>query len=118
MWRGLVALVIFDLAGELLAHAGVPLPGPVLGLAALLVFLMTKDSAPRGLDGAADSVLRHLPLYFVPAAVGALYLAPRLATEAVPIAVALVVSTLVGLAVAGWLFQWLAKRGARPADAA
>lgn len=118
MWRGLIVLLIFDVAGELLAHAGVPLPGPVLGLAALLAWLMVKESAPRGLDGAAEVMLRHLSLFFVPAAVGALYLTPRLAGEALPIVMALVVSTLVGLAVAGWLFQRLARRGAAPAEAA
>jgi holin-like protein len=110
MWRGFVVILLFQLGGELLARAGVPVPGPVLGMAALLAWLMARRSAPRGLDDASSLLLRHLALFFVPAAAGAFYLAPRLAGEAVPIVVAVVISTLVGLVVAGFVFQWVAKR--------
>jgi holin-like protein len=119
MWRGLVVLLIFDVAGELVVRgAGLPLPGPVLGLAALLVWLMVRKQAPRGVDDGAELMLRHLSLFFVPAAVGALYLTPRLAAEAVPILVSLVVSTLVGLVVAAWVFARLARRRGATAESA
>ena len=110
MWRGLLVILLFQLGGELVARAGVPVPGPVLGMAALLAWLMTRPSAPRGLDDAADLLLRHLMLFFVPAAVGAFCLWPRMASEALPIVVAIFVSTFVGLLVGGFVFQWLAKR--------
>lgn len=113
MVRGFVVIVLFQLGGAALARAGVPLPGPVLGMAALLAWLMARGAVPRGLDDAADLLLRHLALFFVPAAVGAFVLLPRLAGQLVPIVVAVVASTFVGLLVAGFVFQWLARRWRR-----
>lgn len=109
MWRGLVLLALFDGGGELLAHAGVPLPGPVLGMAALLATLVLVRRQVAGLDDAADFLLRHLMLFFVPATVGAVALVPSLRQTLVPIGVALVGSTLLGLVVAAAVFQRLAR---------
>jgi holin-like protein len=113
VWRGVFVLLSFDVSGELLARAGgVALPGPVLGMAGLLAWLLFRGKSPDGLDPVADFLLRHLSLFFVPATVGALYLVATLAREAVAILVALSVSTLVGLVVAGWVFERVDKRGA------
>ncbi len=109
MVQGALVLVLFDVGGELLAHAGVPLPGPVLGMVGLLLWLLLRGRAPAGVDAVADLLLRHLSLFFVPATVGALFLLPTMAPAAVPIVVALVVSTLLGLVVAGSVFEWVAR---------
>ena len=109
MWRGLVVLALFDAGGELLAHAGVPVPGPVLGMAALLAALMLRRKTVAGLDSAADFLLRHLALFFVPATVGAIALVPSLQGLLVPISAALVGSTVIGLVVAAFVFHLLAK---------
>ncbi|MEO6954018.1 MAG: CidA/LrgA family protein [Polyangia bacterium] len=108
MWRGLLVLALFDAGGELLARAGVPVPGPVLGMGALLAFLMLRERV-SGLDAAADFLLRHLALFFVPATVGAIALIPSLRHTLVPIGVALVASTLIGLVIAAVVFQLVAK---------
>lgn len=108
MWRGLFVLALFDMGGELLSRAGVPLPGPVLGMAALLSFVLLRKEV-RGLDAAADFLLRHLALFFVPATVGAIALSSSLADALLPVGVALIVSTLVGLAVGAVVFQLVAR---------
>lgn len=48
----------------LLIHA--PLPGPILGLFALLACLAAKLLAPARLRQGANLILRHLLLFFIP----------------------------------------------------
>ena len=50
-------------------HLGLPVPGSVIGLAALLVLLLTGGVAPRWIKAGADWLLSDLLLFFVPAAV-------------------------------------------------
>jgi holin-like protein len=95
-----------------------PVPGPVVGLALLLATLALR---PAGLDAIKPTVqglLQHLSLLFVPAGVGVMQHLQRLGDEALAIGVALVLSTLVGLAVSAWtmvwLMRWQARRGGEP----
>ena len=86
-------------------------------MALLLVALRLRDArdaaaeAPLGV--AADGLARHLSLLFVPAGVGVMLHAARLADEGAALAVALVVSTILALAATGLTFQWLLRRAAR-----
>ncbi|MGG1945239.1 CidA/LrgA family protein [Trinickia sp. NRRL B-1857] len=50
-------------------HLGLPIPGGVIGLAALLVLLFTGGVAPRWVKAGADWLLSDMLLFFVPAAV-------------------------------------------------
>ncbi|CAG0968806.1 hypothetical protein BURK1_01111 [Burkholderiales bacterium] len=114
---GLTWLLVFQSAGEAIAVAtGLPVPGPVIGMALLLVAQRVRQgrdaeaSAPLGV--AADGLARHLSLLFVPAGVGVMLHATRLADEGAALAVALVASTLLALAAAALTFQALARRTA------
>jgi holin-like protein len=69
------------------ATASDPAEGPVAG-----------TSVPAGLAVAADGLLKHLSLLFVPAGVGVMLHASRLADEWLAIAVALVASTVAAIA--------------------
>jgi holin-like protein len=69
--RGLTWLVLFQLLGTAINHLFVPiLPGPIIGLVLLLVFLMVRGEVGEPLSEAASSLLRYLPLLLVPPAVG------------------------------------------------
>jgi holin-like protein len=112
---GLTWLLVVQCAGEAVAHAtGASVPGPVLGMAILLVALRLRDGrgaapdAPLGV--AADGLARHLSLLFVPAGVGVMLHASRLAHEAGALAAALIGSTVLALATAALTFQWLVRR--------
>lgn len=50
-------------------HLGLPVPGGVIGLAALLVLLLTGGVAPGWVKAGADWLLTDMLLFFVPAAV-------------------------------------------------
>ena len=111
---GLTWLLVFQSAGEALALAtGAPVPGPVVGLALLLVALRLRDGRDTAADAplgvAADGLAKHLSLLFVPAGVGVMLHAARLVDEGAALAVALVAT--------GLTFQWLLRRAARDGQA-
>jgi len=107
----LSTLILFQLAGEVVARAaGLPVPGPVLGFVLLSVALLASPGLRRAIAPTANTLLSHLSLLFVPAAVGIVQLLPRLRAEAVPIAVALLISTWAGMAVTALVFRAVAAR--------
>jgi holin-like protein len=65
---------------------------------------------PAPLLQTADTLLANLGLLFVPAGVGVVIYGPVLASNWVPIALAVLVGTLVGIAVTGRLAQALLWR--------
>jgi holin-like protein len=116
--QALTVLVVCQFAGELAAQmTGVPIPGPVLGMLLLLGGLIWREHAGRKgpdaeLKAAAHGLLGNLSLLFVPAGVGVVAQLDVLAKSWLPLTVAIVVSTFLGLLVTGWVMQHLAD----PAD--
>lgn len=109
---GVTWLLVFQSLGEALVRlAGLPLPGPVAGMGLLAAVLTVRGRIPDALATAADGLARHLSLLFVPAGVGVMLYVRPLAQEWLPIVVALVVSTMLAIAVAAIVFARLAARG-------
>ena len=109
----LTLILCCELAGELLVAAmGWAVPGPVIGMLLLFVGLLIRGSVPDDLGAVGDTLLTHLSLLFVPAGVGILLHARQLADELLPIAVALILSTMLTIAVTGVLMNWLGGRTA------
>ncbi|HVY98073.1 MAG TPA: CidA/LrgA family protein [Dongiaceae bacterium] len=116
-----VAVILFcQLAGEAVVRAaGLPLPGPVLGMALLFLLLVARDQlAARGarrlggnaIENVGRVLLANLSLLFVPAGVGVVQRLDVLARYGLPLIVALVVSTVAALLVAVGVFRLLARR--------
>jgi holin-like protein len=103
----LTIILLCQLLGEVVARGlGWPLPGPVLGMLFLLVFLSLRDRIRtkipefgRVLDSTGKGLLAHLSLLFIPASVGVVQRLDVVADYGVGLAVALVVSTFVTLVV-------------------
>jgi putative effector of murein hydrolase LrgA (UPF0299 family) len=92
--RGLTWLVLFQLLGTALNHLFIPvLPGPIIGLLLLLVYLLVwpGQRAPER----SGRLLRYLPLLLVPPAVGVMVYAADIAADFWAIAGALVLSLLI-----------------------
>src|SRR5664279_312096 len=114
---GFTWLLVFQCAGEALVRlAGLPIPGPVAGLAVLFAVLLLLPEVPGALATAAEGLARHLSLLFVPAGVGVMAYFARIADEWLPIAVALLVSTLFAIAATALTFAWLVRRSQRPQE--
>jgi holin-like protein len=109
MIGGLVQILFFQGLGELVSKLVVPLiPGPVIGLILLLAYLAIRKAVPQGVDIVASTLVTHLGLLFVPAAVGVVLFWPQLKAQAVPVAVALVVSVVLTIAVPALLLRMMA----------
>lgn len=104
MISGLLWLLVCQLVGEVAVRlVDAPVPGPVVGMLLLFVLLRARRAGDdASVVRAGDGLLRHLQLLFVPAGVGVVAYAATLRDEALPIAVAVVGSWLLGLAVVGW----------------
>ena len=110
MIPALATLLVFQLLGEAaVLLTGAPVPGPVVGLALLLLALLLRPRSVEAIKPTAQGLLQHLSLLFVPAGVGVMHL-QRLGDEALAIGVALVLSTLLGLAAAAGTMLWLMRR--------
>jgi holin-like protein len=100
-----------QLVGELfIATTGLPVPGPVVGMAILFLGLLVRGSVPEDLGKVADTLISNLSLLFVPAGVGVMLHAGLIAAELVPITVALVLSTILTIAATGICMSWLGAR--------
>lgn len=116
---GLVVLILGQLAGEALvgllrlAAPGVELPGPVLGMILLLVFLMLRRREVGPLISVANGLLGMLSLLFVPSAVGIMQHAELIRTWGFQLLVAVVTSTLLTLLVTVGAFLATEKLMAR-----
>ena len=111
--RGLTWLVLFQLIGTATNHLFLPfLPGPIIGLLLLLIFLIGRGQVGEPLSLAASSLLRYLPLLLVPPAVGVMVYAKDIAADFWAIVGALVLSLLLSMAFAGVLMQRMVKRHA------
>lgn len=108
--RGLVVLLLCQSLGEVLSRAfAMPLPGPVLGML-LCLALLAWPALREPVGAAAEPLLQHLSLLFVPVGVGVIVHLDRIASQAAALVVALLASTLCGLAVTAVVLQALLGR--------
>ncbi|MFK7963260.1 MAG: CidA/LrgA family protein [Burkholderiaceae bacterium] len=113
--RFLTLILLCQLAGELVGKGVLSsVPGPVLGMVILFTGLMVKGSVPVGLTETASFILRYLSLLFVPAGVGIMLHFRLLGEDWPAVAVALVVSTLITIAVTAKVMTWLNRSGSEP----
>ncbi len=100
MLRAFAILLLFQCFGEGLSFAlQLPVPGPVIGMLLLFGFLVLRPAAVEAVESTAFELLRHLSLLFVPAGVGIMVLANKIRGEWLAIGVAVVVSTMLTIAV-------------------
>lgn len=101
MITGFIALLCCQLLGEFAVRVlDVPIPGPVVGMVLLLVVLLIRrPERTAGVVRAADGLLRHLQLLFIPAGAGIVAYLAVLGASWLPVLCGLVVSWLAVLVV-------------------
>ena len=111
MISALTLLLLCQLAGEIVARLlSLPLPGPVIGLVLLAAGLAVRGKVPDNVRAVATGILRNLALMFVPASVGIITQTHVLAANGPALALALVVSTVITMAVTALVFRWATLR--------
>lgn len=119
MLRGLTWLVLFQLFGTAIQALCLPmLPGPIIGLLLLFIYLAWRGEVSASVQEAAGSLLRYLPLLLVPPAVGMMAYAEAIAADFWAIVGALLLSLLISVAFVGWLMQRLIERQAHRGEEA
>jgi holin-like protein len=114
--NGLCLLLVYQLAGELVTlYFDLAVPGPVIGMLMLLATMVVLRRVPSDMDDAAGVLLSHLSLLFVPAGVGVMVHFELIGAEWLPLLVALLASTVGGMALAALTMQavarWTTRRG-------
>ena len=110
MLQAIATLLVFQTVGEILGYAlALPIPGPVLGMALLIAYLLLNERAVASLRHTCVELLKHLSLLFVPAGVGVMLHVARIADEWLPILVAMVGSTALAIVVTALVVQWTAR---------
>ncbi|WP_134726863.1 CidA/LrgA family protein [Paracoccus luteus] len=110
MVPALVTILTFQLAGEVVSRAGgLPLPGPVVGLVALVAAMRIWPGLAGRLRPAAQGLLAHLSLFFVPAGVGIVAHLPLLREHGLALAAAIAVSTVLALVAGAAAFTAVAR---------
>lgn len=114
----LTLILLAQLAGEAAARAaGIPVPGPVLGMALMLGFLVIRDRQRAGaerllpaplVDGTLErtgkGLLANLSLMFVPAGAGIVGRLDVLRAQGPKLVLVLAASTVVAIAVTALTF--------------
>lgn len=110
MLGALTVLLVFQLAGEIIVQfAGLPIPGPVIGLLLLFLGLCVRGSLAAPLRETANGILQHLSLLFVPAGVGVMVHFSRVAGEWLPILAAVIISTALAIVVSALVMQAMVR---------
>lgn len=110
MIHGLLQLLIFQALGEVISAFLIPfIPGPVVGLVMLLVFLGWRGGVPQSMDAVGSTILQHLGLLFVPASVGVVMFWPLLKEHVWSVSAALVLSVIATVFVTALVLKWLAQ---------
>ena len=111
MLPALTLLLVCQLLGEIVIRAlGLPVPGPVLGMFFLFLFLLLRDGPSTELRTTAQALLQHLSLLFVPAGTGIVVHLHRVADEWLALLLSLLVSTAATLAVTALTMKLLHRR--------
>jgi holin-like protein len=111
MLAALTLLLTCQLAGESLARLlQLPIPGPVIGMILLLALLILRKQALALVEQTADTLLANLILMYVPACVGLMAHLETLEAEWLPIAAAILGSTVLTLAVTALVFRLASGR--------
>ncbi|WP_192034370.1 CidA/LrgA family protein [Halomonas sp. YLGW01] len=108
---GFIILLGCQFLGELIVRAfSIPVPGPVVGMVILLVALLVNCGVPKGLRKTGEGLLNYLTLLFVPAGVGMMVHIKLIQADFWTIAVTLIVSTAITLAVTAKVMTWMNQR--------
>jgi len=110
-------LLVLQLIGEVVVQGlGLPVPGPLVGMLLLFAGLLMRGRLPDGLRDAANALLRHLMLLFIPAVTGVMMYFDRIAREWLPFMAACILGAALTIAVTALMLRWMLRVTRTPGD--
>lgn len=113
LWQTAVLTVIFKACSFLVEAADLPVPANVLGIVILFLLLFSGIIKEEYVSEAATFMLKHLPFFFVPIAVGLMDWGGVFYDYGLVLLIAILVSSLLPLLAVGWLAQ-MRKKDEKP----
>lgn len=111
MLRAIFLLLACQLCGETLHRVtGLALPGSVIGMVLLIMWLALVPHERPGLGAVTGWLTAHLAIMFVPAAVGLIEEGPVLSRYGLGLILATIISTILTMAVTALVFRWALER--------
>jgi holin-like protein len=104
-----VVLALTVVGDTVAAWLAIPVPGAAIGMLMLASLFAVRGGADPASSRLFDAAAPHIPLFFIPAAVGVIASADLLARAWLPIAVAIVLGTALTLVTTGALAQLLLR---------
>ena len=119
MLKGLLVLIGFQLAGEFIsAQFNLPFPGAVIGMGLLFLYLLVKGGTPEPLSTTSTALFPYIPLFLMPACVGAMGYWSLLQEEWLALIIALTVSTITTIALTPYIMQFFMSLSSNADDVA
>lgn len=112
MVSGFAVLLFCQLSGEAIVALirlfapGFAFPGPVIGMAILLIFLSFRKDEARAVLTVGTNLLGILSLLFVPSAVGIMQHGTLIQSWGLQLLVSVIISTILTLVVTVYAFLW------------
>jgi putative effector of murein hydrolase LrgA (UPF0299 family) len=111
MLKGIIVLLVFQFFGECISKFfELLVPGPVIGMILLLIFLIIRKSSFPSLDTAVFLHLRYLPMLFIPAAMGIITQIDVITKEFWAIFISLFLGTTIALIFSAKLMDYLTSK--------
>jgi len=103
MIPGLVTIIGFYCLGQLTQQQGqLTVPGSVIGMGYLFVYLMCRQKVPATLVRSSHLLLSHLTLLLIPSCVGVITCFVLLQKEGMAIVIILSISIVLSLVITAW----------------
>ncbi|MGG3564506.1 CidA/LrgA family protein [Neobacillus rhizosphaerae] len=96
-----ILIVIYQLGNLIVRFFKMPIPGNVIGIVLLFLFLLMGIIKVDQIETAAGWLLKHLGFFFIPISVGLMTLGDTLVNKWLPLMFILIVSAFIGLLTAG-----------------
>jgi putative effector of murein hydrolase LrgA (UPF0299 family) len=110
MVHAFALLLCCQLVGEATVQAlGLPVPGPLLGMLLLFAGLLLRRSLPDAVQDAANALLRHLMLLFIPAVTGVMMYFDRIAQEWLPFMASCLLGAALTMVVTALTLRWMLR---------
>jgi holin-like protein len=114
MLPSLTLIILFQLSGAFIQqYFSLPIPSAVIGMILFFIYLCLTGGGNEKLMDTGSQLLKHLPLFFIPAGVGILVYTEELKTQGIAIMASLTIGTLIAFVFTLLLFKKLASSNKR-----